>query len=335
MTDDTIKPGRQALLSLLPIGIAGALIAQTSMAVVDKTHGLFNINYETTAPTTDTQIKSLVSLAEATPVVEFTVKSTEAFDKSIGDQVEKYDPNQKITQASPVGFEVRSERIETERVAMLDKLEEQAIVQADNSRRTLIKAGLPLESLTSFKAKNIAAPTNFVVNADYSSDQEEQSRMVQVASRIEETKRLTDILMAAPLSIPIEREVRISSGFGMRMHPIYGESKFHKGIDMAAPMGTKIHSAAPGKITFAGWKEGYGNTVEITHGNGFMTRYGHMSSIDVELGQSVRTDDVVGRVGQTGAATGPHLHYEVWYNGNIFDPRNFMIAGKDIYRRNS
>lgn len=105
---------------------------------------------------------------------------------------------------------------------------------------------------------------------------------------------------------------RISSRFGKRKHPILKTTKSHDGLDLPKPYGTKVYPARSGRVVFAGWKGGYGNAIEIRHGNGETTIYGHLSKIDVKEGQWVeRGKTLVGRVGSTGLSTGPHLHFEV------------------------
>jgi len=117
------------------------------------------------------------------------------------------------------------------------------------------------------------------------------------------------------------RHARISSGFGWRIHPITNRRHFHQGIDIQAPRGTYIVPAAPGRVIFAGWKGGYGRAVEVSHGNGFVTRYGHMQKIMVKPGMHVNTSMSLGTVGDSGLASGPHLHFEVHQNKKPINPK--------------
>jgi murein DD-endopeptidase MepM/ murein hydrolase activator NlpD len=118
---------------------------------------------------------------------------------------------------------------------------------------------------------------------------------------------------------------RISSTFGSRRHPILGYTRAHKGTDYAAGEGTPVNAIGDGVVIGAGWNSGYGNLVQIRHPNGYVTRYGHLSKILVHAGDRVKIDQVVGRVGHTGLATGPHLHFEVLVNG---EQRNSLTAFK-------
>lgn len=115
---------------------------------------------------------------------------------------------------------------------------------------------------------------------------------------------------------------RISSHFGQRKHPIRGVMRMHSGVDFAAPHGTPVHASAPGKISFVGTRRGYGKVIEIAHGSDMMTRYAHLSAFGegLKAGQSVEAGHQIGKVGATGLATGPHLHYEVRFNDDPVDP---------------
>ena len=118
---------------------------------------------------------------------------------------------------------------------------------------------------------------------------------------------------------------RTASGFGWRIDPIYRSRRFHEGMDFTAPIGTDIFATGNGTVVFAGWKQGYGNTVEINHGFGYLTLYAHMHKIGVRAGQKVNRGDVIGTVGNTGKSTGPHLHYEVHFRGQVMNPQNYYF----------
>jgi len=112
----------------------------------------------------------------------------------------------------------------------------------------------------------------------------------------------------------------ITSGFGQRVHPILGTVRMHTGVDMHAEYGTSIVSGAAGVVVWAGWRDGYGNTVIIDHGNQYATLYAHQSVVHVSVGQRVEAGQTVGAVGSTGMSTGPHLHFEVRVLGVPVDP---------------
>lgn len=130
--------------------------------------------------------------------------------------------------------------------------------------------------------------------------------------------------VSIPSLVPVSSNRAMSSGFGMRVHPVLGGMRAHKGIDLPAPTGTPIHASADGVVGKADWFGGYGLFVELEHGGGMETRYGHMSRIAVGEGQRVRKGDVIGYVGSTGRSTGSHLHYEVRIGGEAVNPIPYM-----------
>lgn len=118
---------------------------------------------------------------------------------------------------------------------------------------------------------------------------------------------------------------RMASGYGWRVDPVYHIRRFHEGMDFSAPIGTEIFATGNSTVIFAGWKQGYGQTVDLDHGFGYTTRYAHCSKLLVRPGQKVKRGDVIALVGNTGKSVGPHLHYEVHYQGRPIDPRNFYF----------
>jgi murein DD-endopeptidase MepM/ murein hydrolase activator NlpD len=122
-------------------------------------------------------------------------------------------------------------------------------------------------------------------------------------------------------------EIELSSGFGVRTDPFLGRPAMHTGLDFRASTGEPARATANGKVVKAGWHGGYGRMVEIDHGNGLTTRYGHLSAIRVKIGESVRIGQTIGDVGSTGRSTGPHLHYETRIDGDAVDPQRFLRAG--------
>ena len=140
-------------------------------------------------------------------------------------------------------------------------------------------------------------------------------------------KNQGDKLASIPAIQPVSnRDLdRIASGFGMRIDPVYGTPKMHKGLDFTAPQGTPIYATGDGRVTRAGYDEGgYGNHVIINNGYGYETLYGHMVRVKARAGQKVKRGEVIGWVGSTGKSTGPHCHYEVHVNGREVDPIYFF-----------
>jgi len=124
----------------------------------------------------------------------------------------------------------------------------------------------------------------------------------------------------------------ITSGFGYRRDPFNGRGAMHSGMDFKGATGSPIFAAAGGRVSFAGWKSGYGQVIEISHGNGMMTRYAHLSRIGVKPGQRVAAGTTIGGLGSTGRSTGPHLHFEVRINDRAVNPRPFLEAAPDVLK---
>jgi murein DD-endopeptidase MepM/ murein hydrolase activator NlpD len=139
--------------------------------------------------------------------------------------------------------------------------------------------------------------------------------------------RLNRILAVTPIRAPVTGEIDTTSKFGIRVDPFLGRPAMHTGVDFRGNIGDPVHATAAGTITHAGWSGGYGEMVEIDHGNGMSTRYGHLSAIDVSVGQTVKAGEIIGLLGSSGRSTGPHLHYETRVEGEAVDPERFLRAG--------
>ncbi len=131
-----------------------------------------------------------------------------------------------------------------------------------------------------------------------------------------------DIYLSTPIGWPAEG--RISSKYGIRKHPLLGRRMFHSGVDISMPSGTPLRATAEGVVSFTGWEGRGGNTVVIEDGNGFRTAFAHNRENTVKVGQRVQRGDVIAYSGSTGAASGPHVHYEVWKNGASVDPAQYL-----------
>jgi len=135
-----------------------------------------------------------------------------------------------------------------------------------------------------------------------------------------------DVFRASPSGWPAAG--KISSGFGMRAHPRYGDRRMHTGIDITLPRGTPLHATADGVVSFADRSGGNGNIVVIEHGHGLSTVYAHNTRNSVKAGQTVKRGEVIAYSGSTGMSTGPHVHYEVWRNGQSINPEPFLTGKK-------
>ena len=132
------------------------------------------------------------------------------------------------------------------------------------------------------------------------------------------------VYMALPFADPLKGSFTVSSGYGMRRHPVYRDRRMHNGVDYTAPKGTRVHATGYGKVEFAGTKSGYGKIVVIRHISGVRSAYAHLSRIHVKKGEKIEINDVIGEVGSTGVSTGNHLHYEIRYNRKAINPMKFL-----------
>jgi len=148
-----------------------------------------------------------------------------------------------------------------------------------------------------------------------------QSRQLDMLEGVLVDRNIDMSLM--PAGLPV-RYGYSSSGFGNRTDPFTGRSEFHPGVDFNGPAGSDVLTVAGGVVAYAGVREGYGNVVEIDHGNGYLTRYAHNQKNLVEVGHTVRAGDVIARMGSTGRATGNHVHLEVWLNNRLVNPTEYV-----------
>ncbi|WP_309627860.1 peptidoglycan DD-metalloendopeptidase family protein [Brevundimonas sp.] len=153
-------------------------------------------------------------------------------------------------------------------------------------------------------------------------------RIRHAADNLSEMRNLSDAAEHLPFDRPTQ--ARTTSGFGVRFDPFNGRPAVHQGQDFAAPLNTPIFATAPGIVSFAGVRSGYGNTVEIDHGRGFKTRFAHLNAMAVQPGQRIALGQRIGAMGTTGRSTGVHLHYEVWMDGRPQNPARFFRAGDQI-----
>lgn len=161
--------------------------------------------------------------------------------------------------------------------------------------------------------------------------EEMSTRLNELTEKSRELTNVFDAQRSLLATTPSVWPVRgyLSAGFGNRNDPFTGLRDFHPGLDISAPLGTKILAPADGTVIFAGVKGGYGNAVTVDHGRGIVTHYGHLDAFNVRAGQAVRRGSVLGFVGSTGKSTAPHLHYEVWLNGSNQNPLLYIL---DEYR---
>jgi murein DD-endopeptidase MepM/ murein hydrolase activator NlpD len=219
--------------------------------------------------------------------------------------------------------------VERDQATRLSGIVKPALDAAGKLRRAFDVAGLSVERYMA-KAKSRGAASAVggpFVPADLNAGTTSFERELVVAQNAVETlDGLRHALPSVPLRKPLRGELQMTSTFGYRTDPFLGRPALHSGVDLREEWGTQVHATAAGVVTVAGPSGGYGNMVEVDHGGGLSTRYGHLSAISVSPGQQVSPGAVLGRVGSTGRSTGPHLHYEVRIDGEAVDPSRFLRA---------
>lgn len=213
------------------------------------------------------------------------------------------------------------DKVERKQTATLTDMEEKIDTKARAIRSVLADLGVE-----SGKGGGIGGPY-IPVKAPGSGASAFERQLYRINVGKAQLSQYTQALVTVPVRKPVYGDVDMSSPFGMRMDPFMRGPAIHSGIDLRGDKGDPVRVTANGTVTIAGWNGGYGNMVEVDHGNGFATRYGHMSKIDVKVGQRVTIGQTVGEIGSTGRSTGNHLHYETRIDGEAVDPQKFLRAG--------
>ncbi|TIT04313.1 M23 family metallopeptidase [Mesorhizobium sp.] len=212
--------------------------------------------------------------------------------------------------------------IESQQLTRITTLADNAYRNADAISQALEAAGLPVDS--DFGKSDAGGP---LIPLD--SSMIFDSKVKELDEALDALDRLKTEARRLPLANPAPGR-SVTSPFGVRTDPLLGTAALHSGMDFRAPTGMPAKVTAPGVVVKAGWNGGYGRMVEVDHGNGFATRYGHLSKINVTVGERLNTGDVIGKTGSSGRSTGPHLHYEIRQNGEAIDPLRFLRVGKKV-----
>ena len=219
-------------------------------------------------------------------------------------------------------------RMEARQIAFVEQLTKSANLRANSAEQAIRKFGLNPDSVA--RASTAAQGGPFIPFKG-SGNVRLDPRFTTLGRTLARMDALERGLVAIPSGSPALAPA-ITSGFGYRRDPFTGAAALHSGIDFRGAHGSSILAAAKGKIMFAGVKSGYGNCVEVAHGNGLVTRYAHLSSIGVRIGQRVDKGQRLGGMGSTGRSTGTHLHFEVRHNDHAMNPRPFLEANRDVLK---
>jgi murein DD-endopeptidase MepM/ murein hydrolase activator NlpD len=216
--------------------------------------------------------------------------------------------------------------IEARQLAFVERLTRFADARARRAESAMRKLDLDPKAMSRDTQQAMGGPFEAISGGD-----DIDPRFERLGLSLARMAVLERALDGIPQVVPASVE-NITSGFGYRRDPFNGHGAMHAGIDFKGAMGSPIFAAAEGRVTFAGWKSGYGQAIEITHGNGMLTRYAHLSRIDVKVGQPVAAGATIGGLGSTGRSTGPHLHFEVRINDRAVNPRPFLEAAPDVLK---
>jgi murein DD-endopeptidase MepM/ murein hydrolase activator NlpD len=226
-----------------------------------------------------------------------------------------------------VRLQTSLDNVESRQVAALTSVEDTMESKMRRMRGVFSDLGLDMAQLEAATPRAAGVGGPFIpvkLPADAGAFERQLYRINVTRAQVD---RLNRTLAQVPYRKPVIGEVEFTSGFGIRSDPFLGRPAMHTGLDFRAQAGDPVRATANGKVSSAGWAGGYGRMVEIDHGNGLATRYGHLSEIGVKVGDTIKIGQVIGAVGSTGRSTGPHLHYETRIDGEAVDPQKFLRAG--------
>lgn len=223
--------------------------------------------------------------------------------------------------------------MENTQLALFSRFSSLAKDKIAEVEKSLAKTGIDLPTLVEKTNRRYGQGGPFVPDKAVKGPETPLTRSLDdVSLRLDHLDTLDRVARQLPLSAPILEDYRISSTFGPRKDPVNGRKAVHEGLDLVAKYKNPVVSGAPGKVVYAGWRGRYGRLVEIDHGMGIRTRFGHLAKISVKKGQRVDLGDEIGLLGNSGRSTGAHLHYEVLVNGEPHDPMKFIKAGSDVFK---
>lgn len=219
--------------------------------------------------------------------------------------------------------------------ALLERIGDTSQSEAKRLRSIIAAAGLNVKKL--LRSQGVPAlaqggPFEAVPKTGANTDEENfEIALAHVNGGLDHLDGLQRIVRRLPLASPLDYYY-VSSRYGRRADPINGTTAMHRGVDFGAKTRATVYSTAPGKVIYAGWKGKFGRFIEIDHGNGVITRYGHLRRIYVKRGQEIGFRTKIGQMGNSGRSTGTHLHYEIHVNKRSVDPLKIMKAGRNVFK---
>jgi murein DD-endopeptidase MepM/ murein hydrolase activator NlpD len=277
------------------------------------------------------------SIDEVTADLERRQKMLESLSEQYLDEVPATAPATSVSEEEKAAKKISAivpeaaglAQIEVRQIRFAELMTRMALTRTEKAEAAIRQFGLNPDTL----ARQAVGAQGGPFESFFGNDKKDvrDPRFTKLAMSLGRMDAMERALAAIPTSMPAAAML-MSSGFGYRSDPFTGAGAMHAGLDFKGPLGTPILAAADGEITFAGWQGGYGNCIEITHANRLVTRYAHLSGLNVSLGQKVRRGIQIAEMGSTGRSTGSHLHFEVRLNGQAINPRKFLEANPDVLK---
>ena len=238
-------------------------------------------------------------------------------------------------EAKTAAVALQKQQLESRNAIIFGKLEDALTISVEPLNKMFTSVGLNPEDLIAAVRSGYSGQGGPLAPISFSSmglsNSPDEPRINAILQDLDTLNLYRIAAFKVPLGVPLQSRFRLTSGFGGRNDPINGSARMHEGQDLAGDYGTSIFATADGTVTYAGWEGGYGRLIKIRHIFGIETRYGHLSQIDVKVGQKISRGEKIGDMGNSGRSTGTHLHYEVRLSGKPVNPMTFIKAARDVF----
>jgi murein DD-endopeptidase MepM/ murein hydrolase activator NlpD len=238
-------------------------------------------------------------------------------------------------EAKTAAVALQKQQLESRNAIIFGKLEDALTISVEPLNKMFTSVGLNPDDLIATVRSGYSGQGGPLAPISFSSmglsNSPDEPRINAILQDLDTLNLYRIAAFKVPLGVPLQSRFRLTSGFGGRNDPINGSARMHEGQDLAGDYGTSIFATADGTVTFAGWEGGYGRLIKIRHIFGIETRYGHLSQIDVKVGQKISRGEKIGDMGNSGRSTGTHLHYEVRLSGKPVNPMTFIKAARDVF----
>ena len=238
-------------------------------------------------------------------------------------------------EAKTAAVALQKQQLESRNAIIFGKLEDALTISVEPLNKMFTSVGLNPDDLIAAVRSGYSGQGGPLAPISFSSmglsNSPDEPRINAILQDLDTLNLYRIAAFKVPLGMPLQSRFRLTSGFGGRNDPINGSARMHEGQDLAGDYGTSIFATADGTVTYAGWEGGYGRLIKIRHIFGIETRYGHLSQIDVKVGQKISRGEKIGDMGNSGRSTGTHLHYEVRLSGKPVNPMTFIKAARDVF----